>query len=250
MFLLKKIISGFLLPLSLLLGLMGLGLIMLFAGRRQSLGRKIIALSFLALVLTSYGVFSYWPLATLENIHPPVDLTSVRPMRIGWVVVLAGNNEETYVRLAEGIRIHRALPGTKLLVSGGKVMDAAPETSSSRMARIASGLGVNPGDIVQENLSRDTGDEARIVHSMVGEAPIVLVTSAYHMHRSMILFEEQGMHPVAAPVGYRTLPEERYLSPGSLFPDAGNLVEAEIVLHEVLGILSVQILRQLEDIRP
>ncbi len=250
MFLLKKIISGFLMPLSVFLGLLGLGLIMLYARPRWNLAKKMLFIAFLALVLLSYGAVSSWPLQKLENVHPPIDIGSAGKMGIRWVVVLAGSPEETYVRLAEGIRIYRALPGTKLIVSGGKVVDAAPEPSSSKMARIAAGLGVDPRDIVQENTSRDTGDEAKIISSMIHETPFVLVTSAYHMPRSMALFKAQGMHPVAAPAGHRKLPQDRYLSPDRFFPSASSIMEAEIVLHEILGIISAGIMGKLEVIKP
>jgi uncharacterized SAM-binding protein YcdF (DUF218 family) len=113
------------------------------------------------------------------------------------------------------------------------------------MARIATGLGVNPDDIVQENTSRDTKDEARIVRSMIHETPFVLVTSAYHMPRSMALFKAQGMHPIPAPTGHHILSDERHLSPYWFFPSTYNIMEAEIVLHEVLGIISAGIMAQL-----
>ena len=245
MFLLKKIMSGFLMPLSILLGLFLIGLIMLRTNRTRLIAKKVITFTFLIFVLLSYGALSYWPLQKLENIYPPIDIKSVRPNNIKWVVVLAGAPEETCVRLTEGIRIYRSLPGAKLIVSGGKVVDAAPEPSSSKMARIATGLGVNAEDIVQENLSRDTKDEARIIRSMIHETPFVLVTSAYHMPRSMALFKAQGMRPIPAPTGRHILPDERYLSPYWFFPNAYNILDAEIVLHEVLGIISAWAMAQL-----
>jgi uncharacterized SAM-binding protein YcdF (DUF218 family) len=245
-FLLKKIMSGFLMPLSILLCLFLWGLIMLRTNRTRLTAKKVLTFTFLILVLLSYGALSYWPLQELENIYPPIDIKWVRPNNIKWVVVLAGAPEETYVRLTEGIRIYRSLPGTKLIMSGGKLFTASPEPSSSKMARIATGLGVNPQDIVQENISRDTKDEARIIRSMIHETPFVLVTSAYHMPRSMALFRAQGMHPIPAPTGHHILPDERYLSPYWFFPNTYNIMDAEIVLHEVLGIISAWAMGQLE----
>lgn len=232
-------------PLSILLSLFLMGLIMLRTNRTRPAAKKVLAFTFFLLVLLGYGVLSYWPLYKLEGLYPPIDIKSVKPNSIKWVVVLAGSPDETIVRLTEGIRIYRSLPGTKLIMSGGKVVDAAPEPSSSKMARIATGLGVNAHDIVQENISRDTKDEARIVRSMIHETPFVLVTSAYHMPRSMALFKAQGMHPIPAPTGHHILPHERYLSPYWFFPSTNNIMEAEIVLHEVLGIISAGIMAQL-----
>jgi len=237
-------------PLSILLGLFLMGLIMLRTNRTRLIAKKVLTFTFLIFVLLSYGALSYWPLQKLENIYPPIDIKSVRPNNIKWVVVLAGAPEETIVRLTEGIRIYRLLSGAKLIVSGGKMVDAAPEPSSSRMARIATGLGVNAEDIVQENLSRDTKDEARIIRSMIHETPFVLVTSAYHMPRSMALFKAQGMHPIPAPTGHHILPDERYLHPNWFFPNTYNIMDAEIVLHEVLGIIGAWAMGQLEVSKP
>jgi uncharacterized SAM-binding protein YcdF (DUF218 family) len=245
-FLLKKIISDFLMPLSILLGLFLMGLVMLRTNRTRLTAKKVLTCTFLILVLLSYGALSYWPLQKLENIYPPIEIKSIRPNNIKWIVVLAGSPEETYVRLSEGIFIYRQLPGAKLIVSGGKVVEAALEPSSSKMARIATGLGVNPQDIVQENISRDTKDEARIIKSMIHEKPFILVTSAYHMPRSMALFKAQDMHPIPAPTGYHILPEERYLRPNWFFPNAYNIMDAEIVLHEVLGIISAWAMGQMK----
>jgi len=237
-------------PLSILLVLFLMGLIMLRTNRTRLAAKIVFTITFLILVLLSYGVLSSWPLQKLENIYPPIDVNSLRADAIKWVVVLAGAPEETYVRLTEGIRICRSLPETKLIVSGGKVVDAAPEPSSSKMARIAAGLGVNPTDIVQEDISKDTKDEARIIRSMIHETPFVLVTSAYHMPRSMALFKAQGMHPIPAPTGRRIIPDEGYLRPNWFFPNANNIMDAEIVLHEVLGIISAWTMGQLEVKRP
>jgi uncharacterized SAM-binding protein YcdF (DUF218 family) len=245
-FLLKKIMSGFLMPLSILLSLFLIGLIMLQTNRTRSMAKKVLTFSFLIFVLLSYGALSSWPLQKLESIYPPIDIKGIKPHNIKWVVVLAGGTEETYVRLTESIRIYRSLPGTKLIMSGGKLFTASPESSSSKMARIATGLGVNPMDIVQESFSKDTKDEARIIKSMIHETPFVLVTSAYHMPRSMALFKTQGMHPIPAPTGRHILPDERYLRPDWFFPNANNIMTAEIVLHEVLGIISAWVMGQLE----
>ena len=235
MFLIKKIMSGFFMPLSILLVLFLMGLIMLRTNRTRPAAKKVLVFTFFLLVLLGYGVVSYWPLQKLEGLYPPFDIKSVRPNSIRWVVVLAGSPDETIVRLTEGIRIYRSLPGTKLIMSGGKVVDAAPEPSSSRMARIATGLGVNAHDIVQENISRDTKDEARIVRSMIHETPFVLVTSAYHMPRSIKAFKLAGVAVTPVPAQFSTGGSGgnwvHYL------PSSSALHSSSRALHEYLGML-------------
>jgi uncharacterized SAM-binding protein YcdF (DUF218 family) len=163
---------------------------------------------------------------------------------VQWIVVLGGDPDETVIRLVEGIHIYRNLSGAKLLVSGGNVFSSASESTCAKMARIAVNLGVKPSDIVQENASRDTKDEARIIKSMIGEKHFILVTSAYHMPRSMVLFMAQGMRPIPSPTGYLIQPES-HLSPEWFFPRANRIYTAELVVHEVLGIISAGIMGQL-----
>ena len=231
-------------PMSILLVLFFFGIITLWSTKRQRAAKIILTLTCLLLVFLSYGFVSYWPLERLESLYPPLDVKMTRLNDITWVVVLAGEDQETVVRLAEGIRIYRSLPGARLLVSGGKVYPTAPAPASEEMARMAVELGVNPADIVQESISRDTKDEAKIIKSMLGVKQFILVTSAYHMPRSMALFRAQGMRPKPAPTGF-LIKEANHLSPVRFFPSAESIHDAELVVHEVLGILSARIMGQL-----
>jgi len=231
-------------PMSILLVLFFFGIITLWSTKRQRAAKIILTLTCLLLVFLSYGFVSYWPLEKLESLYPPLDVKMTGLNKINWVVVLAGDDQETAVRLAEGIRIYRSLPGARLLVSGGKVNPTAPAPASEEMARMAVELGVNPADIVQESISRDTKDEAKIIKSMLGEKQFILVTSAYHMPRSMALFMAQGMRPNPAPTGF-LIKEANHLSPVRFFPSAESIHDAELVVHEILGILSARIMGQL-----
>jgi uncharacterized SAM-binding protein YcdF (DUF218 family) len=244
MFLLKKIIGFVLMPMSVLLVLFFFGIITLWSTKRQRAAKIILTLTCLLLMFLSYGFLSYRPLEKLESLYPPLDVKMARLNDITWIVVLAGDHQETVVRLAEGIRIYRSLRGVRLLVSGGKVYPTAPEPVSEEMANMAGELGVNPADIVQENVSRDTKDEAKIIKSMLGEKQFILVTSAYHMARSMALFTAQGMRPTPAPTGF-LIKGGNHLSPVWFFPSAERIHDAELVVHEYLGLLSARIMRQL-----
>jgi hypothetical protein len=61
----------------------------------------------------------------------------------------------------------------------------------------------------------------------------------------MALFTAQGMHPTPAPAGYR-IRSKGHFSPESLFPDADGIKNTEIVIHEILGILSARIMGQIQ----
>jgi len=105
------------------------------------------------------------------------------------------------IRFVVGFRIHKLLPESRLVFSGGAVFD--PVSEAEVMARAAEIMGVEGDRIILEEISRDTGDQARLVQKIVGDERFILVTSASHMPRSMVLFRKSGMEPIPAPTDYR-----------------------------------------------
>ena len=69
-------------------------------------------------------------------------------------------------------------------------------------------MGVAPERITIEDNSRNTDENARFTAALVDPEPSqrwIIVTSAFHMPRSMGVFEKAGFHPIAYPVAFRTL---------------------------------------------
>jgi uncharacterized SAM-binding protein YcdF (DUF218 family) len=135
--------------------------------------------------------------------------------------------------VVEGVRLYKAIPGSKLLLSGGRVFDAVPEAEV--MARIAVLLGAKPQDIRLEPNSRDTAEESAIIAKMIGREKCILVTSAAHMPRAMALFKKWGMDPIPAPTDYLDRQAQGF-SPGAFFPRAQFLGQLETAVHEYLGL--------------
>jgi uncharacterized SAM-binding protein YcdF (DUF218 family) len=245
MFLFKKIVAPFLFPLPLCLGTLIVGLILLWFTRRKKAGKVLVTIGVALLAILSYGFFSTSLLRQLEYRHPP--LQKMKGFRdVNWVVVLSGGatsdpkvpitsqlSSASLVRLVEGIRLHRMLPNSNLLLSGGRTFDPVPKAKI--MAEVALALGVNRDDIVLETISKDTKDEALLIKEMVGNERFVLVTSASHMPRSMALFEKLGMKPIPAPTGH-SVKERQQISPGMFFPSSGGLRRAEKAFYEYLGL--------------
>ncbi|NIS59888.1 MAG: envelope biogenesis factor ElyC [Proteobacteria bacterium] len=244
MFLLKKIVSPLLYPLPLCVEILVLGLIVLWFSRKQKTGKLLVSLGVALLVTLSYDAVSNALLRPLEyHYDSPGNFGELSDAK--WVVVLGGGHtsdprvpitgqisDTSLVRLVEGIRLHRALPGSKLILSGGGGFDPVP--NAKVMADIALAVGVDRENLILETLSRDTKDEARLIQKMVGGDRFVLVTSASHMPRSVSLFEKLGMKPVPAPTGHH-VKERQGMDPAMFFPSADSLKKAEIAFHEYLG---------------
>jgi uncharacterized SAM-binding protein YcdF (DUF218 family) len=255
LFLFKKVVASWLLPLPLCLGLLFIGLGLLWFTRRQRSGKILVSAGAGLLLVLSYSAVPDMALRPLELKYPPVadlDAGSREPQDgrfLGagsYIVVLGGGISrdttlpdtsqigcESLSRLLEGVRLYRAEPGRKLILSGGLVF--SPISESQVMTRVALIMGVNPRDILQESVSRDTEEQARLLKPLVGRERFFLVTSAAHMPRAMALFRRQGLEPVAAPVGLPAQQTAQW-SPEDFFPSSHSLHRTEIALHEYLGL--------------
>ncbi|MEI6000550.1 YdcF family protein [Paraburkholderia bengalensis] len=96
-------------------------------------------------------------------------------------------------------------------------------------------------DIVLENTSLTTYENARNVAAILPDGyygSLILVTSAYHMPRALLDFHRFGMNPL--PVVSNTRRATR-----GLLPRRENFFDAEIALHELIGIVQFHVYRQL-----
>jgi uncharacterized SAM-binding protein YcdF (DUF218 family) len=247
MFLFKKIVGPFFFPLSLCLEILILGLVWSWFTPKKKAGKGIVTLGVILLTLLSYGAFTRILLQPLEYAYPPLLEFNALP-EVKWIAVLGGGHTSDFQippnsqlsssslsRLVEGIRVHRSLPGSKLILSGGALYDPAPDAQV--MADVAVTLGVERQNLILETLSKDTEDEARLIQKIVGNAPLVLVTSASHMPRSMALFRKLGMQPIPAPTDYGVKErQETGIDPGRFFPQVMHLADAHTAVYEYLGL--------------
>ncbi|MBW1946021.1 MAG: YdcF family protein, partial [Deltaproteobacteria bacterium] len=111
-----------------------------------------------------------------------------------------------------------------------------PVSNAKIMADTALAIGLDRSDLVLEEDSMDTKDEARLVKLIVGKDRFILVTTASHMPRSMALFRKQGMDPIPAPTEH-LVKERKNVSPGMFFPGASNLRKVERAFNEYLGLV-------------
>jgi len=218
---------------------------MLWFTRRQKAGKIVVCLGIVLLMLFSYTPFSDISLRLLEYKYTP--LTDLHQFSdIKWVVVLGGghNSDQKFPvtsqisksslsRLVEGIRLHKLLPESSLVLSGGAVFDPVPEAKV--MAGVAEIMGIGDDNLIIEERSKDTKDQAQLIHEIVGNERFILVTSALHMPRSMALFQKLGMQPVPAPTDY-LVKKKQGINPGIFFPNADSLQKMERVFHEYLGL--------------
>ncbi len=252
-FWLKKAVSYWLMPLPFCLGLLIAGLWLTRSARHARLGRRLLGTAVLLLLIFGNRTISTWLIQPLESVYPSMPEfavgTPLPPELAGcrFVVVLGSGHgdredlpatnqlsEAAHARIVEAVRLLRVLPNATLVTSGpgepGKPSHAAV------LAQAAASLGASPARFVKIDTVRDTEDESREIKKIVGEASFALVTSAWHMPRSMLLMRRASLHAVACPTHYaahRPAPHEW----GDALWDVDSLSRSTWAVHEGLGLL-------------
>ena len=252
---LEKIVSRLLFPVPVICEVLILGLVLLWLTRRQKAGKILVTLGAVLLLLLGNSRVSGFLLSSLEQRYHPLALSSLpaamESMKETYVVVLGSGyspdprvdldshlSQDGLVRLVEGVRICRQMPGCKLILSGG------PPAAARTMNQIALSLDVRQQDIILEPNSRNTEQEARFIQPTVGATPFLLVTSASHMPRAMGLFRKLGMQPTAVPTDYLAK-QGGALVPDDIYPGDDGLYQAERTVYEYLGMTWEKLLGQI-----
>lgn len=238
MLLLKKIISAFLLPVPIgLILLFTAFLYLIFNSYRKA--KIYLFLSVLWFGLLSFQPFSNAILFPLENTYESLLSTP----KVEYILVLGNghiSDEKLSItsqvkttainRLVEGIKHYKNLKNAKLIVSGYSGFDK--NTHALMQEKLAISLGVNKEDIIRLDTPNDTKEEAIEAKKIIGENSFILVTSASHMKRSMLLFKKEGLNAIAAPTNHLAYMDDSYHSKFS----SENLRKVEVAFHEYLGL--------------
>ena len=148
-------------------------------------------------------------------------------------------SDASLARLIEGIRLHRQLPESVLVLTGGAVFDAL--SHAQVMAEAAKELG-EEGPRILLDQPRDTAEEMLALREVIeADELFLLVTSASHMPRSMVLAQAAGLRPIPAPTDFLVKQSpggDRH--PGEYFPSAGALRRAERAVYEYMGLIWAQ----------
>lgn len=145
-------------------------------------------------------------------------------------------------RLLAAARLYRET-GLPIIFSGGQVFaDSGNEADIARRQLI--GLGIPAEDILPENRSLNTEQNAVNTAKLMQEHGFsrpVLVTSGFHMPRSMVQFGHAGLTPQAFPVDFQaSRPMSLYVS--KFTPSAGAVSTTGLALKEYLGLIAAKLL--------
>lgn len=257
-FWLKKIVGFWLMPLPLSLGLIVVGALFWRFTKRLHLGRIFVVAGIVWLGVCSNDGIGSWLVRGLESRFPAIpelqpDAPLPEPLaRCRFIAVLGGghnyapgwsaNNElsaSALSRIVEAVRLARRMPGARLVVSGPPEPEGGP-AHARVLADTAVALGVPRERITEITTARDTESEAAALRAIAGDAPVALVTSAWHLPRAMALCRRQGLDVFACPADFSARDTKLKIT-DFLMWNVGGLERSTKAVYEFIGLKWAQL---------
>jgi uncharacterized SAM-binding protein YcdF (DUF218 family) len=243
---LSKLLWQLLAPEKVLLILLFLGATLLWT-RKNILGRWLISIAVLILMvgtLLPISSFLLWPLE--ERFSPPSEL----PKNIAGIIVLGGPEKagvtatpgqpslnEGGERLITFVGLARRYPEARLIFAGGSGSLTSREYKTSDTARMLFELlGLSRERVLFDAKARNTYENAVNSFELIGQKPEgnwILITSAYHIPRSVGIFRKIGWNVIPYPVDYQTTGQLRF---DWKFASLHNFIQFSKGLHEWTGL--------------
>lgn len=254
-FYLSKIVWWFAAPSNVLIGLVALGGLLLFT-RWSRGGRRLVVLGAFGLAVCAFSPLGVWLARPLEDRFPVQSHEMTPPTGI---VVLGGSIDQLTTaarggqvtltaapgRLTEAVALARRYPEARLVFTGGSAAllraNAIDEARSA--AKLFTELGIPAERITLERESRNTYENAVLTRAVVQPKPgerWLLLTSAWHMPRSVGIFRRAGWEVTAYPTDFETRGTERELW-RPILPGSRGLDLVDRMSREWLGLLAYRV---------
>jgi len=245
----SKLITAFLLPPGCFIIL--LLLLIFFVPRKIKIITGVITLFLYSLSIRPVADFLLKP---LEDAYPPLSTASFisgneKRFMPQAVVVLGGGSIQGSPEAGDGGDVlssdamKRAVYAFSLckdfnvpiIFSGGKLFEYDQEPEAAAAGRLFNSLGLPAERFIAESESRNTWENAGQT-AKLGIERAVLVTSAYHMKRSVYCFKNNGISVIPAPTDYKCARGQKH-DIFSFLPSIDYLKNTYLALHEYTGLL-------------
>lgn len=199
------------------LWMLAIGMALAIWFKKLTILKWLITLSLIIFFVTATPIIPVWFVNTLEDDFEPLNVTELVDQNADYHILVLGGGHgyddrlppnallsgNALGRLAEGIRLHRQLPNSKLVLSGS-TSTPGRISQAELLMQTALLLGVDREDILIQAEPSNTCLEARVYSEKFGTVhPLILVTSAMHMRRAIYLFHANGIDPIPSATNYR-----------------------------------------------
>jgi uncharacterized SAM-binding protein YcdF (DUF218 family) len=220
-FAISKTIGYMLLPSNFLIGLGLFGAILLLT-RFARLGRRLMVTALILLAICAFSPLANFLLYPLEQRFPKWDSSRGDP---DGIIVLGGPLDADLSaahgvpvissaadRIISGATLALRYPNARLVYSGGSPNLLYNDAKEADYATaLLQGFGIPKSRLTMERQSRNTRENAEFTKAIIRPKPgerWLLVTSAYHMPRSIGLFRKAGFPVEPYPVDWKVGTEE------------------------------------------
>jgi uncharacterized SAM-binding protein YcdF (DUF218 family) len=263
MFVLSKLVGALTDPATVFVVLMAASWLLMLSRSFVRAGRRLMGgLLAVILVLAVIPVESA-VMTALENRFPQPDL----PHRVDGIIVLGGSINPVIsaargqvslnsaaTRLTALIPLAKRYPEARMIFTGGSGTLLSQEFKEAGYAKeFYRQISFDPERIIFEDQSRNTRENALFSKDIMMPKPgetWLLITSAFHMPRSVGCFRAIGWPVIAYPVDYGTTGRDEFGWADLRFSAAAGLGGLRPILHEAVGLLGYRLLGWTESILP
>jgi uncharacterized SAM-binding protein YcdF (DUF218 family) len=260
-FILSKVLGFFALPSNVLIAIGLVGLLLLCT-RLTRLASWLVVTSLVLIAVAGLSPLGNALILPLEQRFPPWDASRGPP---DGIVVLGGaitpdvsvargavTLNEAAERITATVELARRYPNARIIFSGGTNALIADEPVEAAIAiREFEALGVAHDRVTAEEQSRNTIENAVFSRLIADPKPgerWLLVTSAYHMPRSMAAFRAADFAVEAYPVDWRTRGPIDAVRPFASLGD--GLRRTDTAVREWIGLLAYRLTGKTKELFP
>jgi uncharacterized SAM-binding protein YcdF (DUF218 family) len=261
-FVLSKTLGFMLLPTNLLLATGVFGAV-LMATSWARLGRKLSIGSAVLLAICGFSPFGNWLLYPLEQRFPPWDAGRGAPD--GIVVLGGGIDTEVSAahrtamfsssagRIIAAAELAHRYPRARIIYSGGNANLISDDTAKEAdyVVAVFESLGIGKDRVTLERRSRNTFENAEFSKDLAAPEAgkrWLLVTSAYHMPRSIAIFRKIGFAVEPHPVDWRLAGSADLLRLSVLSVEM--LAHTDLAVREWMGLAAYRISGKISSFFP
>ncbi len=208
--------------------------------------RILLVLQILIIYVLSIATTTHHLYRLLETV-PPLNQQSIKSLDNDVIIILAGGIKSrakeygnqadvgyfTLLRLRYGAALQKQT-GLPVIVIGGIARNDM--TEAQLMKQVLQQEFAVTGTIFMEQQSSNTLENARFGSVIMSRQKFhkpLLVTSAFHMPRALLVFNQYMKNITPAPMGF--MHSEIDYIPGDFIPNSKSLWQNYLALHELIG---------------